>query len=394
MARQNRLVLNNGVYHVTSRIANQSLLLSDPKLKDDIVAWIYGIADFSGVEVLSWCIMNNHFHLLLHVPPVPERYWTSPDVAPSSAAFSMRPPESRAPRWTPDLSETLSPITPAGDQPSEEAVVRSVADGVPLVIPPRPKTGFMLSDMEMLSRLKRLEDGHSPKSVLATEKRWSLLRQNDLGHEVDSEKDALCRRMYNISQFIKTLKQRISQQFNLRTGHQGRLWDGRFYSGLVENEQKALSCVAAYIDWNPVRAKLVDHSIRWAWCSFACASGSGRHAEHARKGYERIFSCTWNEAQARMERIFSDKLPANYDPKTDRLTCASSDGSKRIRLRMSQLIKVKLHEFSRGGFISRYPSFAKRVLAKLPKRFPAPSANALKFFALTDWSEPDSACTA
>jgi REP element-mobilizing transposase RayT len=30
---------------------------------------IHQIADFSGVEILTFCIMNNHFHLLVRVPP-------------------------------------------------------------------------------------------------------------------------------------------------------------------------------------------------------------------------------------------------------------------------------------------------------------------------------------
>ena len=28
--------------------------------------------NFSGCRVLSYCVMSNHFHLLLEVPPMPE----------------------------------------------------------------------------------------------------------------------------------------------------------------------------------------------------------------------------------------------------------------------------------------------------------------------------------
>ncbi len=388
MARKNRLVIGEGVYHITSRIANQEFLLRDPQFKDDIVTWIYGIADFSGINVLSWCIMNNHFHLLVHMPSVPERYWTNPDTPPTTSAFTMRPRENRAPRWTPDITDTPDPITPAGDCPSQEAITQSIADGIPLVILPRAKTGFMLSDEEMIKRLKRLEDGRRPKSVKAKERHWATLRKVGRDDEVEAEKEAYCRRMYNVSQFMKTLKQRISQKYNVRYGHEGQLWSGRFYSGLVENEQRALATVAAYIDWNPVRANLANHPRNWEWCSFRYAVGAGPLAEKARKGYEQIFGCDWEEARSRMESIFSGKLPENHKPIEN---CNTSESSldERILIRISEHIKTQMPEISKGDFISCDPDFGKRILSMLPEHFPGPSKNALSYFALLDWSLPE-----
>ncbi len=386
MARRNRLVVSDGVYHITSRIANQAFFLSNPRFKDDIVTWIYGIADFSGIDVLSWCIMDNHFHLLVNVPPVPEQYWTESSDEPQSAAFSMRPRESRAPRWTPDITDPRPFITPADEYPTDAAIRRSISDGVPLVILPRPATGFMLSDKEMIERLKRLEDGHSPKAVLAIQKRWTHLRKNECDKEVDIEKEAFCRRMYNISQFMKTLKQRISQQYNLRFEHTGHLWSDRFYSGLVEREEKALACVAAYIDLNPVRAKIASHPTEWTWSSFACASGSSRFAKKAQKGYESIFGCEWKDARTHMESIFTDKLPEGYNPDEDRFISPSTTDDKRIHLRMTQHIHRRIPEFTKASFISSNTLFPKRVLKTLPLFFPAPSPKLAKFFEQTDWS--------
>ena len=45
--------------------------------------------------------MDNHFHLFVHVPPVPKRYWLDPDDEPAAYAFGMRPPECREPLWSP-----------------------------------------------------------------------------------------------------------------------------------------------------------------------------------------------------------------------------------------------------------------------------------------------------
>ena len=44
-------------------------------MKDLIVTWMYGIADFCGVNTLAWSILDNHLHIEAEVPSVPERYW-------------------------------------------------------------------------------------------------------------------------------------------------------------------------------------------------------------------------------------------------------------------------------------------------------------------------------
>lgn len=59
--------------------------------------------------------MDNHFHLLVHVPRVPREYWTDPSDEPDSQAFGMRPAECRVPRWTPA----------AGDSPHGNLLFRS-----------------------------------------------------------------------------------------------------------------------------------------------------------------------------------------------------------------------------------------------------------------------------
>jgi len=72
--------------------------------------------------------------------------------------------------------------------------------------------------------------------------------------------------MYDLSEFMKTLKQRFSFWFNKSHERGGPLWNGRFKSVLVESpachEQdfahNAITTMAAYIDLNPVRAGLVD----------------------------------------------------------------------------------------------------------------------------------------
>ena len=66
MARKNRVTVPDGIYHVTARVAHRAMLLMDERVKDRICGWIRDVARFSGVEVYSYCVMDNHLHLLVH----------------------------------------------------------------------------------------------------------------------------------------------------------------------------------------------------------------------------------------------------------------------------------------------------------------------------------------
>jgi len=56
-----------GVYHCMSRVVNGQMLFKDRE-KEMLRKMIWQLADFSGVEVLTYCVMSNHFHVLLRVP--------------------------------------------------------------------------------------------------------------------------------------------------------------------------------------------------------------------------------------------------------------------------------------------------------------------------------------
>jgi hypothetical protein len=81
--------------------------------------------------------------------------------------------------------------------------------------------------------------------------------------------------MGDVSEFMKTLKQRFTMWYNLEHERFGTLWAERFKSVLIEDEGFTLSTVAAYIDLNPVRAKLVDDPKDYRWCGYAEALGEG-----------------------------------------------------------------------------------------------------------------------
>ena len=56
------------VHHITSRIAHKVRFLQDDDVRNDLVEIIRRAADFTGVKLLGWCVMINHFHVLAFLP--------------------------------------------------------------------------------------------------------------------------------------------------------------------------------------------------------------------------------------------------------------------------------------------------------------------------------------
>jgi putative transposase len=57
----------------------------------------------------------------------------------------------------------------------------------------------------------------------------------------------------------------FSRRFNKLSGRHGHLWEGRFRSTIVEQAGYFLRCMA-YLDLNPVRARMVDTPLEYRWC--------------------------------------------------------------------------------------------------------------------------------
>ena len=57
------------VFHAMSRTVGNTFLFKDRE-KEVLRKMIRQVADFCGVEVLTYCIMSNHFHVLIRIPCV------------------------------------------------------------------------------------------------------------------------------------------------------------------------------------------------------------------------------------------------------------------------------------------------------------------------------------
>ena len=194
-------------YHVVSRVANKAFLLNDHEKKRVFVNMMHRAADFSGVDVITYVVMDNHFHLCIRV--------------------SKREGE--------------------------------------------------VQENEVLRRVGVLY-GKDRRDAL--EKRLAGYRDEGDDAAIATELGKLRSRMGDLSAFMKTFKQRVSQWYNSNYSHEGTLWGGRFKSVLVE-DGGYLRNLVAYIHGNPIRAGLVTRAADYEWSApGAAAKGDSR----AKKG--------------------------------------------------------------------------------------------------------------
>ena len=222
-------------YHVISRVINAEYLL-DRDEKERIRRLLHRVAGFSGVEVLTYAILDSHFHLLLYVPKARE-----------------------------------------------------------------------VSDAEWVKRLGCLYERSVVKNRAAE---LRSLRQAGQGAAAEALKRRFTYRMFELSEFMKSFKQRLSQSYNVRMARKGTLWMDRFKSLLVQTPRKggstsALATVAAYIDLNPVRAGLVQDPAHYRFSGYGEAVGGSRSA---RQGLRKVLQGFGTASWAQVSRSYRKLL--------------------------------------------------------------------------------------
>jgi REP element-mobilizing transposase RayT len=101
-------------------------------------------------------------------------------------------------------------------------------------------------------------------------RRWHLLHQGTLLSQKYQRGDELTKsellsleettevyrqRLYDISWLMRNLNEHIAREANKEDNCTGRFWEGRFKSQALLDESAVLACMA-YVDLNPIRAKM------------------------------------------------------------------------------------------------------------------------------------------
>ncbi len=193
------------VYHCMTRTVNGEMLFEDRE-KEMLRKMLWQVADFSGVEILTYCVMSNHFHVLVRVP-----------------------------------------------EPED------------------------LSDAELMRRYKVLYPKPTKYQTASTKVMEEKLQEG--GDEAEAIRRKLLARMNDVSEFMKTVKQRFSVWFNRNHRRYGTLWADRFKSVLVEGSGNPLQIMAAYVDLNPVRANIVEDPKEYRFCGYAEAVAGEKRAK-------------------------------------------------------------------------------------------------------------------
>ncbi len=54
-------------HHLISRIAHKVYFMTD-EVRNDFIEMVRRTADYCGIQLVAWCIMSNHFHILAYLP--------------------------------------------------------------------------------------------------------------------------------------------------------------------------------------------------------------------------------------------------------------------------------------------------------------------------------------
>ena len=260
MARKLRVQPTGVCYHVVTRIAHREFMFDETE-RDIVVGLIGRTAEFSGVTVVAYCVMSNHLHLFLFIEK-PE----------SLQLFE---------RWANIVGVDLERARDGASYRLQDGTIlcEDEAEEVRSCVAMSLFDRYEMTFDELKRRMQLLM---RPSAYQELMDKWSSMPKADL----DLECARFLRRMYDLSGFMKTLKQDISQYYNIRHGHTGALWEGRFRDSYVERSLDPMTSVSTYIDLNPWRAGMCAHPAEYRWCSFGAAVGG---SEFARSGYRFMY---------------------------------------------------------------------------------------------------------
>jgi putative transposase len=236
------------IYHCISRVVGRDFVL-EVNEREHFRMLMRMCEKFTGCRVLSYCLMSNHFHILLEVPPLPEGGISDQELLERLGVFYSEA----------QVAEVFREMAMAGSmRPRGE-----------FELPPVDELGLPLTPIQEMA-----------------------LAKQQAARRVEEIRGRYTRRMHDLSEFMKSLLERFTKWFNRTHSRSGTLWEDRFKSVIVESGVAART-MAAYIDLNPVRAGMVEDPADYRWSSYGEAVGGGAkgNGKKAREGLVRACFC-------------------------------------------------------------------------------------------------------
>jgi len=297
-------------YHCLSRVVNRDFVFGAFE-REEFVRFMREYEDFCGVRILTYCILSNHFHILIEVPERPS------------------------------------------ELPASEELIRKL-------------------------------EGLSGTSMSAGAARQQLEVLRQAGDVVGERafRERICALMWDVSAYMKLLKQRFTQWFNRHRGRKGTLWEERFRSVLVEGTGAALATMAAYIDLNPVRAGMVSDPKDYRWCGYGEAAAGSRRARQGLRaiiaGGERVAEERENlgKASARYRMWLFGQGEDREGTTHEGVPLRKGFGreevlaemARRGRLELAEYLRLKVRYFADGAVLGSR-SYVDGVFEALQSRF-------------------------
>jgi hypothetical protein len=181
------------------------------------------------------------------------------------------------------------------------------------------------------------------------------------GENAKKLREQLLARMGDVSEFMKTLKQRFTIWFNRNHKRFGPLWAERFKSTIIEgtrNHHFALQMVAAYIDLNPVRAGMFKDPKDYRWSGYGeAASGNKKSLAGLRLAVSGASNLSDKQVLAtyRVGLFAKGAAPKHGDPKSARIRAGELqkvlDATGALTTTASQFVQQRVVPFTGGGVI-------------------------------------------
>jgi REP element-mobilizing transposase RayT len=247
-----------------------------------------------------------------------------------------------------------------------------------------------ISDAELISRLRIFYSG--PLIDQFAQQLQEARAQGQV-ERVKALRETYLARMYDLSAFMKLLKQRFSIWYNHQTQRKGTLWEERFKSLLIEGSPGALLGVAAYIDLNPVRAGLVSDPKDYRHCGYGEAMGGQALAR------SRLFELialtggggTWLQAAAQYRCVLFDvnrkdpKRPGRgFDPERVQQVL-----DRKGRLTHGELLRCRVRYFT-DGVVMGSQTFVESVFQRYQSYFGVKRKDGARPMGFGEW---DGLCT-